>query len=50
VACIRRCGGETAAVQQRNPAYVAVLIAIAVIVIGLFVWQPWNSNGALWGK
>jgi len=37
-------------VQQRSRAYTAVLIAIAVIVIGLFVWQPWNSNGFLWGK
>jgi uncharacterized protein (DUF983 family) len=36
--------------MQQRSAYVAVMIAIAVVVIGLFVWQPWNSNGDPWGK
>ena len=31
-------------------AYWVVSVLVVVVVLGLFVWQPWNSNGVLWGK
>ena len=51
VACIRCMGGEKPPpVRKLSRAYFGVCVAIAAIVVGLFVWQPWNSNGQWWGK
>jgi len=50
VACIRCDDGEQPPPVHPNRTYLGVSIAIAVIVIALFVWQPWNSNGIWWGK
>jgi uncharacterized protein (DUF983 family) len=33
-----------------NRSFLILAIVIAAVVVGLFAWQPWNANGALWGK
>jgi hypothetical protein len=36
--------------ERRSRSYWVVSVLIAAIVLGLFVWQPWNRNGTLWGN
>ena len=36
---------STATAGNNTPIIIAVIV-IAVVVIGLFVWQPWNQRSA----
>ena len=36
---------STATASNNTPMIIAVIV-IAVVVIGLFVWQPWNNKSA----
>jgi len=34
----------------RNRSWTIVSAILVVVILALFVWQPWNRNGQLWGK